>query len=884
MPQLTFDPIDNLRVLHTKYPDAKIILFYGKGWGILGAKKYLETIGGRVEKLDYYDKLSPQRIIDVLNTSSKLNRISTSNLISTKANTLLALKDIVRKSKIEDIYVITVKEFKNNMSNCLEKIASYFHNDKIVVRSSSKKEDAYEESNAGHFTSVNNVNSVDLENIKDAIHTVIMSYGNDVDDDEQILIQRKTQNVIMSGVIFTRDIQRNRPYYVINYDDSGSTESVTSGMCGTIAWLAHTVNRKLVPQKWKALMDAVWELEDILSDILLDIEFAVTDHSVVIFQVRPLAAAYKYGRIKNNKKIENYRKDAVFKYNNKAKNGLTCFSDMAFWNPAEIIGNNPHNLDFSLYREVITKSAWNEGLVTMGYQIVPGELMVRFGNKPYINVERSFEALIPSEVSEELTTKLCNYYIDTLKKDLSAHDKIEFEISHNCFDFSLHNRLGILKEGGFSSREIEKLENSLRRLTIKVINSYRQTLIEDTKDLKQLEGIRLDILNITKDTDNISIIAKSIRTLLDAIEKYGAPQFSRQARCAFIAKSLCKSLCNENYITSVQLDEFMSSIRTIAVDYDNDYHAVINGDMSKDRFIQIYGHLRAGTYNIRSPRYDQMEHLFSNIGETFDNIERKERKNSGENETRDHLDNLFFTMNEAVQKALIDSNIISLSADEVISFIKEATEQREYFKFIFTKSLSYAIELIRRIGAIAGINADSLSYLEIPEVFSAEYYSDGNQLKEFWTLMIDSRREIYNTNSELILPEIICSEQDFDYIENIKTRPNYISDNCVEGDVVVLSDDDNVSIEGKIVVIEQADPGYDWIFTKGILGLITKYGGAASHMAIRCAEFNIPAAIGCGASLFRYSIESARITIDCKNEKLIRMEGKNVNNNIYSES
>ena len=28
------------------------------------------------------------------------------------------------------------------------------------------------------------------------------------------------------------------------------------------------------------------------------------------------------------------------------------------------------------------------------------------------------------------------------------------------------------------------------------------------------------------------------------------------------------------------------------------------------------------------------------------------------------------------------------------------------------------------------------------------------------------------------------------------------------------------------------------------------YGGANSHMAIRCAEFNIPAAIGCGTLIY----------------------------------
>ena len=37
-------------------------------------------------------------------------------------------------------------------------------------------------------------------------------------------------NVLASGVVFTRSLQNGAPYYTINYDDiSGSTESITSG-------------------------------------------------------------------------------------------------------------------------------------------------------------------------------------------------------------------------------------------------------------------------------------------------------------------------------------------------------------------------------------------------------------------------------------------------------------------------------------------------------------------------------------------------------------------------------------------------------------------------------------------------------------------------------
>ena len=64
-------------------------------------------------------------------------------------------------------------------------------------------------------------------------------------------------------------------------------------------------------------------------------------------------------------------------------------------------------------------------------------------------------------------------------------------------------------------------------------------------------------------------------------------------------------------------------------------------------------------------------------------------------------------------------------------------------------------------------------------------------------------------------------------------------------------------------MIEGADPGYDWIFTYNIKGLITKYGGVNSHMAIRCAEFLIPAAIGCGEQRFEELIKANQILLDC---------------------
>ena len=98
----------------------------------------------------------------------------------------------------------------------------------------------------------------------------------------------------------------------------------------------------------------------------------------------------------------------------------------------------------------------------------------------------------------------------------------------------------------------------------------------------------------------------------------------------------------------------------------------------------------------------------------------------------------------------------------------------------------------------------------------------------------------------------------------LQDSPNFITESNTIGKTVFEKLNDSRVITNKIVLIESADPGYDWIFSFKIKGLITKYGGAASHMAIRAAEYGIPAAIGCGEKLFNAYIDYETISLDCK--------------------
>ena len=433
--QDSFDPLPNLRSIHEKYPDAKIILYVGNDRNFVPSEVFLKEIGGEVKVVDYYEKLSPQNILDCLTTKSRRKRNNSSNLISTKANTLLALKSILQKGYIEDIYIVSVRDYINDFSSVYQRALEIFQGDKIVVRSSSVSEDCLKTSNAGHYESVLNVDSSDSQEVKKALEKVSNSYDQKLTENylnEQILIQRQTKNVICSGVIFTRDVDSNLPYYLINYADGSSTDSVTSGSGGSTIWILRKKAKSSPPLKWKKLLEVVRELEFLLNKMVLDIEFAITsDDRVVIFQVRPLAANYKF-QVRQNDEMFYRRYESDIQSYKEIKNYRTSrtmlLSDMAFWNPVEIIGVNPHNLDYSLYREIITRQAWNEGLLPLGYKRVPDELMFRIGNKPYISLDYSFMALTPSILDDRLRDKLCDYYHSKILEDKSAHDKIEFEI------------------------------------------------------------------------------------------------------------------------------------------------------------------------------------------------------------------------------------------------------------------------------------------------------------------------------------------------------------------------------------------------------------------------------------------------------------------------
>ena len=74
----------------------------------------------------------------------------------------------------------------------------------------------------------------------------------------------------------------------------------------------------------------------------------------------------------------------------------------------------------------------------------------------------------------------------------------------------------------------------------------------------------------------------------------------------------------------------------------------------------------------------------------------------------------------------------------------------------------------------------------------------------------------------LILPDVIYDPLQLKCIEIWEARPNFITSECVTGDILLLENYENedhedvADVQDKIVVLPKADPGYDWIFAKDL--------------------------------------------------------------------
>lgn len=765
-------------------------------------------------------------------------------IFTSKASTLKKLnKYKLKNSFIPDTYFFTEKEYEKEASIILEKIKNKFKN-KIAVRSSCLVEDTMDKSYAGHFYSALNIQPKNKITVREEINKVIMSYKNYQNPNNQILIQEMSKNTKFTGVAMTSDKGNGAPYYIIDYIKTADTTAVTSGVESRNKTLVIYKKKKKLPlnklqSKIKIFLD---ELTKSTKNDNLDIEFTIDkSNKINLLQVRPISKLetsqkenvdFGHALNKLSKKIKKLQRP-----HHSLLGKTTIFGTMPDWNPAEMIGIKPKPLALSLYKELITNSVWANQRKDYGYRDLSShQLMTTFLGTPYIDLRVDFNSWIPSSLDNKVGVKLINFYLNKYKKNIHLHDKVEFDIIFTCFNFSTKKRLLELKNNNFTQKEINKI---LKSLVIITNNSFDQF----EKNLDSLKKLSDNFERISK--SNLYVIDK-IYWLVEDCKKYGTYAFAGLARCAFVAVDLLNSFVDNNIISVSEKYLFLQSVDTVASKMSKDV-----GSVSKKEFIKKYGHLRPNTYDISSPNYRE------GYNQYFKKIDNQANKKRNFKWSKNQIKKI----NDFIKMSGLETN-----AQKLIKFIAKSIVSREHAKYLFTKNVDSILENMKEVGSRNNISKNDMAFVKIKEILNLHYDLSHLTVEENLKKEIEKNKLEYNLNKQVKLPTNILASSDPFFFINSNTKGNFIGENKVTAKIVQLKKDNDINLKNKIVLIESADPGYDFIFTRKISGLITKYGGVNSHMAIRCAELNIPAVIGIGEKNFQEIKVQQALDIDCKLE------------------
>ena len=779
--------------------------------------------------------------------------------VNSKGQVLNQVKDRIGQFVVPDFLIFESDAYGADRVDVLRTVAAHFATETVVVRSSASDEDGLTRAMAGEYDSILNVSADDQEAVGAAIDKVLSSYERNGPrtKSEEVIVQRMVKNVCMSGVIFTHDLNTGAPYYVVNYDDvSGATDAVTSG--GKYSNRTLYIHREALDavrsERFSRLMSAVRELEDVVGSRFLDVEFAVGEDLVpYLLQVRAITTQPNWNRGIASRINSTLSAIQAFVCERLGRmpgvyGQTTVLGQMPDWNPAEMIGRAPRALAYSLYRTLITDHAWRIGRATMGYAVPAGQpLMISLAGQPFIDVRLSFHSYLPAGLPSSTAEKLVDIWLSPLRQHPELHDKVEFEVAITTYSFDIDQKLDRLVGDALSAAERATFKDLLREQLHALLSpGSAGSVTSAMAKVQALEARHLAAISSAK-----APTLAALHGMLDECQNHGTIPFAMLARHGFIAKTILNSLCERGLIDREDMLDILGSFTTVAGELVDWMHQLQRGDLPRATFMKRFGHLRPGTYDILSLRYDQMPDF--GTSSTPINIEPGHVPFTLDGAKRKQIDSL-----------LVEEGFAELNTDTLLAYVRDGTVGREYGKLVFTRTVSDILELIAGYGERHGLSREEMSHIPLQQLLDAASSSGEDGIEQRLRAISKQEAERHALSVAIRLPQVLFDEAGVHVVPFQVSMPNFITHKKVTAASVVVTTEGRAPDLGqKIVLIENADPGFDWIFSEAIAGLITKYGGANSHMAIRCAEFGIPAAIGCGEQRFEALLKPGQISLDC---------------------
>jgi len=661
--------------------------------------------------------------------------------------------------------------------------------------------------------------------------------------EDKVIVQTMVNDVTFAGVASTHRISDGAPWYCIELAAKDCVAVTAGRASGRIYAIARNAPEdfaapETVPAGVLAPLGVVREIERLdQSPQGFEIEFALSRASpdapsqVHLLQARPIAVqaslphssfAPATSTLPNlNFLLENDSCPMV-------KGRTTVLSLMADWNPAELISSHPRPLSLSLFEHLISDSTWWQARATLGYAQMPAtglSLLHPLAGRPWVDVRRSANSLLPAGLPAPVATDLIEHWIENLRQHPERHDKVEFSVFRTVKDFYGIDEVRSRWAFGLSRADLELWDGKLGQLGRELADRSAASPL-------------MSHLAIIDSLHRRSVSGLGWQALLQNC-RLAAFSFSVLARLAFVAQAQLQSATVRGALDMARAMQLKTATRSTPF--------LNQAQGSEDDLWQMHGCMRPGSFDITQLTWS--EQTWRTPPQPTASAETHFNFNVGEHRA---------------MSSLLREAHYNLTPEQWLAFVQDTSRAREWGKFVLGRQLSACLDAIADTMTAQGLDREQASWLRLEQI-DAGLAMDSTGRRASWSEQLDQACSLYAAQSRVIVSPVLRQPSDRLLADSLGLMPNFIGHQVVHGRVAVLDSQHarpTPELTNAIVVIDKADPGFDWLFHCKIAGLITAWGGANSHMAIRCAEFKLSAAIGCGEAVLRQAQRASHARID----------------------
>jgi len=718
---------------------------------------------------------------------------------------------------------------------------------KVAVRSSALGEDGELASFAGAFKTHLNV-VLQPESILEAIadirnhgenklSTVFNKVSKKQDASEApsvgVVIQQMVEEPDFAGVCLSQGYREEDNAYLLLNFKTGLGDGLVGGEVNgrQLRVLRSEAFRKNVTEHTPflpELVDNLKKIEAAYGGKPVDIEFAVKNGALFILQARPFITNNPAPADKQEQTLLSARKlnETIAGL---PANELLC--DMSDINPRELLGDRPKPLNISIFRHMFADNIVEQARGEMGYAPLYKGLLRDIDGKPYVSVRAAAYSFRPEGISAAAYDKMTDIYRQQIIRFPEQQDSVEFQV----FRTNSRQLPQFFKDypAVFSGNEeleiteaFSRLDRNLKAGIRDFCNAYHDALEEYREKIENLPD-------------------PTLREILDALQE-GTFLFVKTARFAFYKKAAFDDAYgSENTALALR------GLDTPSEKLQRDLLSFARHEKDKDALAAEYGHLRPGQMDMFAPVY--RDDIAKNLNiSAYTGISVQEI-NAREQEINKRYGDfmLYYSTLDGAHRKDIDDLRLVFSA-------------REYVKHEFMKAYDRLAGKIKNIAGTAGFQDSQTARMSLDDALLLE--RDPSSKK-----MIEEKLSGENDPAFIMLPGVIHGDTDLRCMEISSKHGTYFSKKCVAALPLVVTDENlgqlkAEDVRGRILVMDHADPGYDFLLLYEPAGIITRIGGPASHIAIRVNERGLPACIGSG--LDPQSIDGTKnYVLDCRNEK-----------------